>query len=244
MSQFDDHINQVTSYVAHLRAQGRPIRTFAVASSIDGLTPAAGSCAMVLWTDTTALVVDGRITTIGPDILQAPGASLPFGQVLLVAGRHLSAEEHPAIAQVQYVADQIEGYMVKSSSRSTWSRVSKEAAAKGFCFEILGRSLMALCKSTLPKVQAVEIVFITSSKEDVLRLRDLVTEVRDRSAEIIKQQWKAKGYDLDCDLDCRSCHDKAVCDDVRMIAAARLRRESFPGHPSNATVARTKAGRH
>ena len=250
MAQFDDHINRVSSYVADLRAQGRPTRTFALPSSIEGLTfglpirlgpgatpriilrsetlvelgnPAAGSCAVVLWTDSTALVVDGRVTLIGPDIPQAHGASLPFAQVLLVAGTNLSAEEHQAIAQAQYVADQIEGYMVKGSSRNIWSRVSNGAAAKGFCFETLGTALMALYKSTLPKVQAMEIVFVTSSKEDVLRLSDLATEVRDCGTEIIKEQWKAKGYDLDCDLDCRSCHDKKVCDDVRKITAARMR---------------------
>lgn len=250
MGQFDDHINRATSYVADLRAQGRPTRTFALASSVEELknglpirlgaganpriilrgetfvdlgNPAAGSCAVVLWTDSTALVVDGRVTLIGPDIPQARGASLPFGQVLLVAGKDLNAEEHQSIAQAQYVADQIEGYMVKSSSRSIWSRVSNDAAAKGFCFETLGKSLMALYKSALPKVQAMEIVFVTSSKEDVLRLSELAMEVRDCGTEIIKEQWKAKGYDLDCDLDCRSCHDKEVCDDVRKIAAVRLR---------------------
>ena len=103
--------------------------------------------------------------------------------------------------------------------------MSKDAAAKGFCFEVLGRSLMAIYKSSLPKVEAMEIVFVTSSKADVLRLNDIATEVREIGADIVKEHWKARGYDLDCDLDCRSCHDKDVCDDVRKIIAARIRNE-------------------
>jgi hypothetical protein len=71
----------------------------------------------------------------------------------------------------------------------------------------------------------MEVIFVTSSREDVLALGGVAQEVREIGAEIVKEHWKAKGYDLDCDLDCRSCHDKEVCDDIRKVAAARLRKE-------------------
>lgn len=252
MATFDSQIQKLAAYVAELRTSGRSIREFLCPSTVSDLqyglpirvgpganrgiilrgdtavelgNPTAGSCAFVLWTETLSLVRNGRITLIGRDIPEAPGASLPFGQVLVVAGDDLGAEEHQALTQAQYIADQIEGYMVRSSSRNIWSRISKDAAAKGFCFETLGRALMAIYRSTLPKVRAVEAVFITSSKEDVAQLNDVANEVREIGAEIVKEHWKAKGYDLDCDLDCRSCHDKDVCDDVRKIIAARLRKE-------------------
>jgi CO dehydrogenase/acetyl-CoA synthase beta subunit len=249
---FDDQISKVASHLAELRASGQLVREFALPASVEALqqdlpirigpganpkiilrsetflelgNPAAGSCALVLWTDNPSLITDGRMTLIGPDIHEAPGASLPFGQILLVAGHGLSPAEHQAVAQTQYVADQIEGYMVKSSSRNIWSRVSQRVAAKGFCFETLGRSLMAIYKASVPKVHAMEVIFVTSSREDVLRLHGLAQEVREIGTEIVKEHWKAKGYDLDCDLDCRSCHDKEVCDDIRKVAAARLRKE-------------------
>lgn len=253
MPTFDAQVREVAAYVEAMRAMGRPTREFELRpSSLELLTqelpvrvgpganpkiilrsdtflelgsPQAGSCAVVLWTDAPSLIRDGRITLVGPDVPEAAGASLPFGQIVLVGGTGLSVEEHPAIGQAQYVADQIEGYMVRSSSRNIWSRVSTDAAAKGFCFEILGRCLMAIYKSSLPKVQAMEVVFITSSKDDVLGLNDIAREVRDISADIVKEHWKRKGYDLDCDLDCRSCHDKDVCDDIRKIIAARVRKE-------------------
>jgi len=231
---------------------GWPTREFAVPSSVEALTqglpirvgpganpniilrsetfvelgdPTVGSCAFVLWTDTASLIRNGRITLIGPEIQEAGGKCLPFGQIVLVGGKDLGPDDHQSVGQAQYVADQIEGYMIRSTSRNIWSRVSKDAAAKGFCFEALGRSLMAIYRSSLPKVEAMEIVFITSSKEDVLHLNDFATEVREISANIVKEHWKARGYDLDCDLDCRSCRDKDVCDDIRKIIAARLRNE-------------------
>jgi CO dehydrogenase/acetyl-CoA synthase beta subunit len=252
MATFDAQIREVAAYVEEMRAMGRPTREFQVASAVEILTqevpvrvgpganpkiilrsdtflelgsPQAGSCAFVLWTDTPSLIRDGRMTLVGPDVPEAGGASLPFGQIVLVGGDRLSAEEHQAIEQTQYIADQIEGYMVRSSSRNIWSRVSTEAAAKGFCFETLGRCLMTIFKSSLPKVQAMEVVFVTSGKDDVLRLNDIAREVRDISADIVKEHWKRRGYDLDCDLDCRSCHDKDVCDDIRKIIAVRLRKE-------------------
>jgi CO dehydrogenase/acetyl-CoA synthase beta subunit len=252
MPTFDAQIRRVAEYVEALREIGRPTKVVALASSVGALTeglpvrvgpganpkiilrsdtfvelgnPGAGSCALVLWTDTPALISDGRMTLIGPDVLQAAGTSLPFGQVVLVGGSKLSAAEHLAIGQTQYVGDQIEGYMVRSSSRSIWSRVSKDAAAKGFCFETLARAVMAIYRTSLAKVEAVEVVFVTSGRDDVLRLNDIATEVRDLGTEIVQEHWKARGYDLTCDLDCRSCHDKDVCDDVRKVIAARLRRE-------------------
>ncbi len=252
MAAFDAQFRRVAEYVEELRALGRPSREFTVAGSVAALThglpirvgpganpkiilrsdtfielgePAAGSCALVLWTETPTLIRNGRIRLIGPDIPHAAGASLPFGQILLVGGTDLSAEEHQSLGQTQYVADQIEGYMVRSTSRNIWSRISNEAAAKGFCFEMLGRALMAIYKTSVAKVQAMEVVFVTSGKDDVLQLNDIAREVRDIGADIVKEHWKARGYDLDCDLDCRSCHDKEVCDDVRKIIAARLRKE-------------------
>ncbi len=252
MLTFDAQVRRVAEYVETMRVLGRPTRELALPSSVEGLkerlpvrvgaganskiilrsdtfielgNPEAGSCAFVLWTGTASLIRDGTVTLIGPDVREAPGSSLPFAQIVLVGGKDLGAEEHQAIGQAQYVADQIEGYMVRSSSRNIWSRVSKDAAARGFCFDVLGRSLMAVYKSTVPKVQAMEIVFVTSSKEDVLQLDDIAREVREVGAEIVKEHWKARGYDLDCDLDCRSCHDKDTCDDIRKVIATRLRKE-------------------
>jgi CO dehydrogenase/acetyl-CoA synthase beta subunit len=252
MATFDSYLENVARQVEELRTRGRPVKELTCPTSASELTkdlpirvgpganpriilrgetfvelgsPEAGSCGLVLWTDNPSLVSDGKITLIGPDIPESPAASLPFGQVLLVGGAQLGVDEHQSVGQAQYVADQIEGYMIKSSSRYLWGRVSKEAAAKGFCFEFLGRAVMAIYKSSLPKVEAVEALFVTSSKEDVLTLNEIAREAQEIGAKLVKEHWKARGYDLDCDLNCSSCSEKQVCDDIRKVLAARERKE-------------------
>ena len=187
--------------------------------------PAVGSCGIVLWATDVSSVNDGRVSLIGPDIPEAPGGSLPFGQILIVAGRDLAPGDYPAIGQAQHGGDQIEGFMVRSSSRSVWARVSKDVASKGFDFACLGRALIAIYKSSLPKIDAMEVVFVTSDASDIRALEAIAAEVREVGVEMLNAHWKSRGYELDCTLDCRACHEKEVCDDIRKVIAAKLRKE-------------------
>jgi CO dehydrogenase/acetyl-CoA synthase beta subunit len=252
MAILDAHVREVARYVAAAQSAGQTVRHFTAPSSPRELavglpvrvgpganrgiilrsdtfvelgSPEAGSCALGLWTDAPSLLVDGRITLIGPDIPEAPHASLPFGQVVMAGGAALGVEASLALGQAQIVADQIEGYMVRSSSHNLWSRVSHDAARRGFRFETLGWALMLLCKSSVATVETMEVVFVTSSKDDVLQLNELAAPVRERERAMLKEHWKARGYDLDCDLHCGSCSDKSVCDDIQKMLAARLRAE-------------------
>jgi len=252
MTVFDDHIRQVTEFVATMRGQGRPVRQFVLPHGADDLrtglpirvgaganpgiilrsetfvelgNPDAGSCGFALWTENPSLLQDGRVTLVGPDIAESPLSSLPFGQVVMVGGAGLTGDDQVASGQAQVVADQIEGYMVRSSSRNIWSRVSRHAGARGFSFDTLARALMFLVKSAVPRVEAVEIAFVTSSKGDVLKLNEIAESAQAIGRAALKEHWKARGYDLDCDLHCGSCQDKTVCDDIRKVVATRLRKE-------------------
>jgi len=191
-------------------------------------SPDAGSSAFMLWTDDTSLIHDCRITLIGPDIPQSEGASLPFGQVLMVAGTDLSVKEHGELERSQHIGDQIEGYMIKSVPQRTWSRVSREAVGKGFNFESLGRAFMAIYKSAVPKIQAMEILFVTSGKEDLEPLEKIGKQIQEISENITKETWKAKGYDIECfsALDCDSCPDREVCDDIKEMINVRKTKKS------------------
>lgn len=253
MARFDQYIEKVSSYIEEMRSGGGPLREFDHSGSPEELraglpvevgpganpgivlrgdtfvelgNPKAGSCAALLWTDRPSLLRDGRITLFGPGIQESAEASLPFGQVLLVAGEDLEQEDHETLQQAQHVADQIEGYMVRSASQNLWSRVSKDAAARGFDFETLGRALMDLVKTGVPKVTAVEILFVTTSKEDVKRLDGIVSGVKEVGREILKENWKARGYDLDCDFDCASCNDQEICDEIRDVIVARRKKSA------------------
>jgi len=180
-------------------------------------SPLAGSCSHLLWTNKTTLVRDGRITVIGPDIPESAGKSLPFGQILLLAGEGLGPKDHERLQQAPIIGDRIEGYMLKSTSDYLWARVNKDVAARGFNFEILGKALISLIKSRTPGISAVEILFVTSSKEDVKELASVASEVNGVGSNILKEAWKERGFDTECDFDCASCHDEQVCDDIREV---------------------------
>jgi hypothetical protein len=251
MSAFDVYLTKLAEYVDEMRGRGRQVREITCPTTVSELlaglpvrvgqgvssgiilqsdtfaelgNPDAGSCALVVWTDSPSLVRDGRITLIGPDIQESREASLPFGQVLMVGGASLGKEEHERLEQSQYVSGQIEGYMIKSVPQRMWSRVGREAAAAGFRFETLGRALMAILKSELAKVETVEVLFVTSSIEDVERLDEFAVQVRHIGKNIVRDKWLAKGIDiLECTFgwDCEHCENEPVCDDVRKLITVR-----------------------
>jgi CO dehydrogenase/acetyl-CoA synthase beta subunit len=145
MALFDTYIQKLADYQQELQASGRQVRNTVCPTTISELkeglpinigpkassgiilrgdtfvelgNPDNGSSAFMLWTDNTPLIRDGNITLIGSDIPESAGGSLPFGQVLMVGGADLSKEEHALLEANQYIADQIEGYMIKSIGHS------------------------------------------------------------------------------------------------------------------------------
>jgi CO dehydrogenase/acetyl-CoA synthase beta subunit len=252
MSVFDAYVQKVAEYVEALRTSGLDTREFSCLEPPERIketlpvrvgpnahrgvilrsdtylelgNPLAGSCALVLWTERPSLIDDGKITLLGPDIPESADASLPFAQILIVGGGDLSVQDHESLVQRQYISDRIEGYMIKSAPDRVWSRVSREAAKKGFDFETLGRALIAIVKSEEPRVEAMQIVFVTKSKEAVQGLTNIAAQIRKISKEIVKENWKVRGYDIECAADCSSCAEKQVCDDIRDVLSIRKKKK-------------------
>jgi CO dehydrogenase/acetyl-CoA synthase beta subunit len=186
---------------------------------------AAGSCAFVLPTNQADKIHDGRITLIGPDIPESSGLSLPFAQVLLVGGDHIHEDDIESIREIQFIDGKIEGFMARSLFENMWCRVGKVAARKGFCFEILGSMIMDHAKQIHEKVQTVEAVFLTSSRDDLRFFNRINDQVRKINKEFRKEKWKIKGYDIECGLDCGTCADKSACDDIRAVLQEQRRKE-------------------
>ncbi len=252
MSVYDDHIKKVSEYVKKMHQKELSVREFICTGSIEKLkqglsvkvgpkantdiilrsdtfmelgNPKIGSKSLFLWTDDPSCIKDGKITLFGPDIQESGGASLPFAQILIVAGENFKEKDQETLEIGSHLSDHVEGYMVKSSTTNLWGRVSKDAALKGFSFETLGKALMVTFKNNVPDTQAMEVIFITSSKEDILQLDVITQKVRDIRRDIVKETWKAKGYDLDCDYDCSSCTDQSVCDDIRDVLKAQKKKK-------------------
>ena len=177
--------------------------------------PSTISTALALVTQNIDLINDGAITLIGPDIPEARG-SLAFAQILLISSDKLQDEDYRRINSLQYELE-LKGYMIKTvpSSLTIWSRVSKDSAAEGLCFGILGRAIMESYKSKFA-IPSIEIVFVTSSREDVEELDDLHQKVK----RIVKAMNKMIE---EMSFDCSSCEYLDVCGDVRQLGALRER---------------------
>lgn len=184
--------------------------------------PEAGSAEITVFTENVNLISDGKITLIGPDLGEVAGASLPFGQITILGGRSLCQADHDRLHAAGIVGDRIEGYMVRSVPNAIWSRISKAAAAKGFCFEALGRALMALYRANCPDIEAIAIVFVTSGADAVAELGSIAAQVREIRRELVREKWAIRGYVIECATGCSNCGDKRVCDDIREVLKMRL----------------------
>jgi CO dehydrogenase/acetyl-CoA synthase beta subunit len=185
--------------------------------------PLKGSVSMVLWTPQEEMVENGAITLVGPDIPASEGESLPFAQVILIGARQIEEEAFPAMERAHLFSHALEGYMTRYMAGKLWSRVSRGAAKKGFDFEVLGRALMARYRGRFPLIHAVEVLFVTSSKQDVMELDGVFQGVKDQSIALRKLSLARDGIYVCNDLTCESCPDKPACDDIRDVVAIRKR---------------------
>ena len=176
-------------------------------------SPGVFSTAPALVTDDPSLVNDGAVTLIGPDIPETEGR-LPFAQILLIASEALADEDYRKINTFQYELE-LKGYMIKAvpSSLTIWSRISRDAARKGFSFEILGRAIIDSYKSKFD-ILHTEILFVTSNASDVAELSDLHRKVT-RIISAMNKMMEEMSFD------CSSCEYLDVCGDVRQLSALR-----------------------
>lgn len=182
------------------------------------------SATIVAGTSDVSLVHDRRVRLLGRDIAEiSAGETVPFGVVLLGAGEEMTAEDYERLVECQYVSDWIEGYMVRSRPGTTWARVSSDAVARGFDFAFLGSALRRVVLERVPKVQAVDVLFVTSSSEDVVTLASLAVQFRDVAHDLHRGVWSKKGVDVDCAFGghCGACSDKETCDEVRKLSRMR-----------------------
>jgi CO dehydrogenase/acetyl-CoA synthase beta subunit len=202
---------------------GRGIPPFVVLNedtAVELGSPLVGSTGMVLCTGDKDLVNDGRITLIGPDIPEMIGKSVPFGQVILIAGATLTDDDLPKIERTRDISGLLEGYMLRQAPKKIWSRVSKEAVRKGFNLATLGAALMRNYREKF-SVDAVEILFVTASREAIDALSVIGDKAHQHSLAVRKDVRQRSGL-LSCEgVDCNVCPDKLSCDTIRDIRVIR-----------------------
>jgi CO dehydrogenase/acetyl-CoA synthase beta subunit len=169
--------------------------------------PGMASRSLLLW-DSGDSVRDGRITLVGPDFPAATSSSLPYAQVLMVGGDF--SDEYDCYRDLRDATYNVRlrGFMTRvfPGRQSIWCRVSKEALAGGFSAQVLGSSLIQSLKK-LEFVRSVEVLFVTSTREDVEELSGPADKVLDIVEALIKM------YE-EMNFDCEECEYVEVCDEV------------------------------
>ncbi|MFX0136672.1 MAG: hypothetical protein ACFFDN_23745 [Candidatus Hodarchaeota archaeon] len=181
-------------------------------------SPQTASCAFIILINFPHLMDDGKITLIGPDILDADGKALNFGQVLLIGGAHITDEQYKSLERAQFVGDQIEGFMIRTVPQKLWCRISKNVVRKGISFENIGRAYMHIFKTKFPLIEKMETIFVTSSREDVQDLEQIAKKVRGKYSKLFQKEMKERlekiRSDCDNEWECDTCPDKPTCDEI------------------------------
>jgi CO dehydrogenase/acetyl-CoA synthase beta subunit len=178
--------------------------------------PKDASVSLIIWGESGQ--PGGRVHRVGPDLPESEGRRLPFAKVVLIGGKGFDAENtyerYRRLASVRYDVV-LEGYMMRAVSQVNreWSRVSREALAKGFTLEVLGGALVQ-AYSALAFVDSVDILFVTSSRADVLTFQPVAERV---SRVIAAMNRMGEEMNFDCD----GCSYADVCQDVAGLRAMR-----------------------
>jgi CO dehydrogenase/acetyl-CoA synthase beta subunit len=181
-------------------------------------SPERDSVSCLLWTQDQSLVEDGRITLIGRDFAQCTGESLPFGKIVIACVHGFNEdnayERHKDMDFLRYDLD-LKGFMLRAVSQfmREWCRISKEALQNSFSSRILGSALMQLFRAQ-PFVKSVEVIYLTSSTEDIGRLKEITAPAE----MIIAAMNKMAG---EMDFECESCDYRTVCDDATQLKSMR-----------------------
>jgi len=245
MALFDPYFALIRDFEDDLRIKGRIVRVWSADlrqiedksesenkpplilkedTAVELGGPATAGTTFLLWTDDVSLVSDERVTLIGPDINETTASVLPFGQVMLVAGSSLSHEAQPRLERDLREAEALPGYSVRSTGGRIWSRVSLEARDGGFSLRRLGSAVLSQLHCRQAAVTAAEIIFVTSSVEDVQSLEKIGAQVRKLSHDLRRERLKQVSddvYECRSSVSCDVCADNEVCTDIRQIVAIR-----------------------
>ncbi len=245
MALFDPYFALIRDYEDDLRIKGRNVRVWSADQSrieerietqaqpslilkedtaVELGGPATAGTTFLLWTDDVSLVSDGRVTLIGPDVTQTVETVIPFGQVTLIAGVSLNKELQPRLERDLRDAEAVPGYAVRSTGGRIWSRISRQAREKGFSLPRLGSTILSQLHRNQAAVTSAEIVFVTSSVEDVQSLERIGTQVRKLSHDLRRERLKQVSdevYECQSGIACDVCTDSVVCTDIRQIVAIR-----------------------
>lgn len=237
MGLFDRPLQRVTEAVARWTEQGRvttwdvdpTIRPAARPSIVLGDEvgldlghPELGSMSLLLWDD-SPIDGPGRVQLVGPPIDGAQ-PRLPLAQVVVARGRFDDAYTRHREQRDALYAMALRGVTVRHfpGRQRIWYRISSDALFGGLDARRLG-SAVAASLSTLPAVEAVDVLLVTSGAGESARLDAAARDTLDISSALLKMVQEDE-------LDCGTCDYQDVCDQIDELRElrgkiARRRRE-------------------
>ncbi|MBU1671756.1 MAG: hypothetical protein KKF41_01280 [Actinobacteria bacterium] len=230
MGLFNEQLKQVKALIEEWSGEGR-LRTLEPGASpwprgyslvlqedtgLELGNPSGASLSILAWGEPSE-VCDGRVSLVGPDVAEAGGGSIPFGQVVLVGGEF--DNEYDSFRDIRDAVydTHLDGFSVRTlpSRQTVWCRVSTEAREGGFSLADLGAALIEELKTVEP-VSCAEVLFVTSERDDVERLAEPARGAQ-RVIEAMMKMYQEANFD------CETCEYKEVCDSVMDLKKIRDR---------------------
>ncbi|MFZ5592158.1 MAG: acetyl-CoA decarbonylase/synthase complex subunit alpha/beta, partial [Bacillota bacterium] len=134
-------------------------------------------------------IEDGKITVVGPDIdTVEPGGRMPLGIVVDVYGRKMQEDFEPVLERrIHYFTNYGEGLWHVAQRDIMWVRISKDAYAKGFRLEHIGKILYAKFKSEFASILDRVQITIYTDEAKVLEMREIARQYYKKRDDRLKQ---------------------------------------------------------
>jgi CO dehydrogenase/acetyl-CoA synthase beta subunit len=189
--------------------------------------PSVPSAALVLCTNNTSLINDGRILIVGSDLGHLERGRYPFAHVVLVGGADMKPEHLPKLRMALPAVGQLDGCMVRLMEEKIWTRVSSEAVQDGFSLQVWGEYLLQTIHDAAPAIESAEAIFVVDMHDQVKEIMQIAGRVNEKRREgLLEKARKRTGKDYECEnpYDCDSCPDKPECDALKDVAQEVKRR--------------------
>jgi CO dehydrogenase/acetyl-CoA synthase beta subunit len=184
--------------------------------------PSTVSLSMVLITEDATNINDNRITVVGPEVRDMDDRNrYPFAQVIMLAVDYDTPPDPFEIDSLQYLTNRLPGYMVRSVPGKLWARISRKGIEAGIDLSVIGSAAINAYQHELKNVKAAEVLYVTSSKEDIAELEQVKVE-----ADILSGRHKKLVLGIDGELECTesnctTCAERPICDSLRDIVIKR-----------------------
>ncbi|MDD1674302.1 MAG: CO dehydrogenase/CO-methylating acetyl-CoA synthase complex subunit beta, partial [Methanomicrobiales archaeon] len=149
-------------------------------------------------------VEDGRITVIGPDFpAMQPGSAVPLAILVEVAGKRMRKEFEPVLERrIHNFINYGEGTWHVAQRDIIWVRVSRDAVAKGFRMEHLGKLIAAKFRIDFPELlDAVQVTLLTEKEKVLAAKAEALHVYEERDARIRGM----RDQDVDTFYSCTLC---------------------------------------